>query len=98
MLALFIVVFVLFKYYAWHSINIRNKKNFDYNFAGIVENVTYDEKLIPSVTVHNRTYYLDTGYNFGQEIGKGDSIIKKRSSPVYKLIKSDGKILTFTNE
>lgn len=64
MLALFMIIFCLFRYYIWHSTNIRNKENFEYSFSGIVEKVRYDEKLIPYVSINGKEYYLDAEYDF----------------------------------
>jgi len=72
-----------------------NKKNLAYEFSGVVEDVNYDVKGSPYVTVKHKTYYLSEGWNFQHLIEKGDSIKKKKNNFEVKLIKQNNKIYTF---
>jgi len=69
----------------------------NYEFNGIVESVSYDDKNIPSATVDGQTYYLGaTNWNFNRLIEAGDSLHKQKGNIVIELIKQKtGKILTF---
>jgi len=73
-----------------------NKINLSYEFDGVVEEVRYDVKGTPYVTVKDTTYYLSEGWNFEHLIEKGDSIQKKKNDLEVKLIKQNNKIYTFT--
>jgi len=64
--------------------------NLNVEFSGLVDRVDYDIKQSPTVTVNNEGYYI-AGYNTNHQIKIGDSIIKKRGSDVYKLVKSGSK-------
>jgi len=63
------------------------KINLNRQFNGTIENVIYDEKDIPTVTVDGEQYSLGVGYDFQHKIQQGDSMIKSKGSRVYKLIK-----------
>ncbi len=85
--------------YFLYRTNLAWQENLTYNFTGVVENVDYDVKGIPEVTVHNEKYYLASGYNFEYKIERGDSIIKLKGSSVYKIIKhKSGAIVEFDNK
>nr|WP_068890054.1 hypothetical protein [Pedobacter panaciterrae] len=56
-----------------------NKKNLAYEFSGIVEEVNYDVKGTPYVTVDHIMYYLSEGWDFEHLIEKGDSIKKRKT-------------------
>ena len=74
------------------------KTNLEYEFSGIVENVVYDAKDIPEVTVKKKSYYLADEYVFDHKIQKGDSLKKKKGSVIYMLIKRQTKEhIEFTN-
>jgi len=57
------------------------------NFAGSVKNIYYDLKQFPTVTIGDSDYYIGAGYHTNHQIEVGDSIIKKRGSAIYTLIK-----------
>ncbi|WDF56536.1 hypothetical protein [Mucilaginibacter sp. KACC 22063] len=84
-------IFLLFLgIFTWHNY-INNKaadiENLSNSFNGIVQKVEYNVKGMPSVMVHDKQYHLIGGYNFEYKISKGDSLIKRKNSTVYKLIK-----------
>src|SRR5258708_4070460 len=59
------------------------------SFNGLVQNVNYNEKGIPTVTIKGIEYYL-AGENWGHyqdKIETGDSMIKKKGELYIKLIK-----------
>jgi len=62
---------------------LRHKREYDelvsYEFNGVVENVFYDEKGSPSVTINDTQFHLVGGWNFKHSIQIGDSIIKKKN-------------------
>jgi hypothetical protein len=74
-----------------HFHNKAAKENLKYSFKDEVENVSYDEKGIPTVKISGRDYYL-SGYNFYHSIEAGDSLIKYSGSTTYKLIKKKSGI------
>lgn len=87
MLGLFLVFCGIF---TWH--NYKNNKavhieNLSIAFKGVVQKVEYNVKGTPYVIVNGKQYYLIDGYNFEYKISKGDSLIKRKNSTVYKLIK-----------
>jgi len=57
------------------------------SFSGTVERVDYDIKEFPTITIGDSSYYIGAGYNTNHQIEVGDSVIKKRGSDIYKLIK-----------
>ena len=75
----------------------KNLENRNRNFSGIVERVEYDIKHFPTIIIGDSTYYIGSGYNTGDQIEVGDSLIKKRGSEVYRLIKcKTHKVVDFT--
>ncbi len=74
------------------------KANISYSVTGVVDSVEYSIKGYPTVIINRKTYDLSDGYNFDYKIQKGDSLIKKNGSNIYKLIKrGSGKVFEFTN-
>lgn len=76
------------------------KKNYEENlnreFNGIVENVKYDMKGFPTLTINRIDYKLVGPYRFDRQIETGDSFIKFKGNIHYKLIKRQtGKIIRF---
>ncbi len=70
--------------------------NLNYQFSGIVERVRYEVKGKPYVTLKDKIYYLSfNDWNFNYEIEKGDSLIKRKGEMTIKLIKPNGKVLTY---
>ena len=70
------------------QINVQ-RKNLNYDFNGIVQNVTYDIKRCPTVTINGTNYSLG-GRNWGfykDTIETGDKMIKKKGSMDLYLIK-----------
>ncbi|XHR97246.1 hypothetical protein ACFJIV_11680 [Mucilaginibacter sp. UC70_90] len=68
-----------------------DKKILNTEFSGPVQSVSYDAKQFPTITIRNFEYYIGAGYETNHQIEVGDSIIKKRGSFTYKLIKRTGK-------
>src|SRR5687767_12558833 len=70
-------------------------KNFE--FKGVVENVRYEKKGIPYVTVNSKTYYLSyNNWSLKRSIQKGDFIIKEKGALSITVIKKNsGEKLTF---
>jgi hypothetical protein len=73
------------------------KRNRSYAFYGEVEQVRYDTKGFPYVTVNKVTYYLSyNDWNFNHCIEQHDSIQKLENSTVIKIKKrKSGQILVF---
>ena len=72
-------------------------ENLEIAMDGVVDNVIYDVKGVPSVTVNKKQYYLSAGYNFERSVAKGDFLQKRKGSNVYILTKKDGQIMRFSN-
>jgi len=73
-----------------------DKENLNIEFAGSVERIEYDIKQYPTITINNKSYYIGAGYHTEHQIEVGDSVIKKRGSDIYKLIKQrSNKIIEF---
>lgn len=71
------------------------RENLNINFAGKVERIQYDIKQFPTIAVNGSTYYI--GYNTDNQIEVGDSLIKRKGSDVYILIKEKThKTIKFT--
>ena len=89
-IAIFLIIFLL--------IHIRNqKKNLGCDFRGIVQNVIYNSDSV-KVTIKGHDYVLDDGYNFRHLIQKGDFLIKRRGSTIYRLVKYEHpKVITVVN-
>ncbi len=94
---LFGVLCTLFLSFMLFSAKNSFYRNLSYNFTGVVDDVAYDIKGIPTVTIKNDEYYLSAGYNFNYQIEKGDILKKKRGSNVYTLIKRTGQVTLFKN-
>jgi hypothetical protein len=90
-----IFLFAFISFLTWRYL-VAQKTNLSREFNGRVENVSYDEKGIPTVTIGGKNYYLNTDYNFKHEIDQGDSIVKYKDARLYRLIKKgSGKVLEF---
>lgn len=85
------IAFIAFFYIKGYKMNLKLE------FNGLVEDVQYDIKGIPSVTVSENTYYLSwNDWYFNHRIQKGDSLIKKRNSLLIMLIKQkSGEVIVF---
>lgn len=69
----------------------------NYQFSGIVQNITYGDKRTPKVTINNNSYFLSfPNWNFNNKIEQGDSLIKTKNSTIYKLIKCKTKEVIFS--
>ena len=65
-----------------------------YQFNGIIEKITYNEKKIPEITVNGKAYGLSTSWRFNEKMSVGDSLIKEKGLLNYKLIKyKTGKVI-----
>ena len=65
-----------------------NNINRNYEFNGVVEDVNYDIKGTPSVTISGHVYYLSyNNWNFQHRIMKMDTLIKKKGYMKIILIK-----------
>jgi len=62
-------------------------KNRNLNFSGKVKKVEYDIKQLPIITVNDSTYCICNAYNTDHQIEIGDSIVKRKGSDFYILIK-----------
>jgi hypothetical protein len=83
-----IVVVVLFAVSMFYTYKKDYKKNLQYNFNGEVQNIRYDSKGFPYVTIDNRTYYLSyNNWDFNHRIAKGDTLQKNKNTFTVKLIK-----------
>ena len=73
------------------------RKNFNIDFTGRVDKVQYDIKQFPTITLGGKVYYIGSGYNTDHQIEIGDSLIKRKGSDVYLLIKQKThKTIEFT--
>ena len=97
-LSIAIVITICFAYYTITTLTMTRRINRDYNFNGIIEKVHYSIKGFPEITIKNRSYCLDAGYNFEYKIENGDSLIKKKGSTVYKLIKNKTHEIFYFND
>lgn len=74
-----------------------DRKNLDLAFAGKVKGIEYDIKQYPTITIGDSTYYIGSGYNTDHQIKIGDSVVKRKGSDIYILIKSKThQIIKFT--
>lgn len=97
-IVLFVSLAMLFFCYTIYSGRISERENISREFSGTVENVLYDVKGIPSVTVHGKEYYLNNFYNFDHQIERGDSLVKYKGATIYRLVKKDnGRVVEFDN-
>ncbi len=67
--------------------------NFEFN--GVVENVVYDIKGTPKITVNEKEYYLGVNINFKYLIQKGDKINKNKWEKAVKLVKQNLQVIIF---
>lgn len=82
-------------YWLWDS-REHDRQYLDIEFAGPIERVDYDIKQFPTIAIGDKTYYIGAGYSTDHQIEVGDSIIKKKGSYVYTLIKHrSNKIVQF---
>ena len=73
-----------------------NKENFDLEINGTIQYVDYDMKGFPKMTVHGKIFYIGSGYHVEHQIEAGDSLVKKKGSTIYKLIKhGSGVVIEF---
>jgi hypothetical protein len=72
-----------------------DRENLNEEFAGIVDHVSYDIKQFPTIEISDSSYYIGSGYDTDHQIAKGDSLIKKRGSEKYKLIKHGSNKVIF---
>ena len=60
----------------------------DYEFSGILQRIDFDEKGVPKVVINGKKYYsLSTTRSFNNQMAVGDSLIKRKGSTTYILIK-----------
>jgi spore coat polysaccharide biosynthesis predicted glycosyltransferase SpsG len=68
------------------------------DFHGIVENVQYADDCT-KVTVKGHVYAIDDDYNVQHLIKKGDYLIKRQGSTIYRLVKYQRpRVFTFDNQ
>ena len=73
-------------------------RNVGCDFRGIVQNVEYTGDYT-KVTVKGHVYAIDDNYDVQHLIKKGDYLIKRRGSTVYRLVKYEHpKVFTFDNQ
>ncbi|WCT11663.1 hypothetical protein [Mucilaginibacter jinjuensis] len=93
---LIIVAISFFEFYGIKEDHEADRKNINLEFAGRVERIEYNIKQFPTVTVGDSAYHIGSGYNTDHQIGIGDSIIKRKGSEVYTLIKyNTNKVIEF---
>lgn len=66
-----------------------NDKYLDIEFNGKVQNVRYDVKGFPYVTIKDKEFYLGVNTNFEYLIEKGDSVTKRKANSEIILIKQN---------
>ena len=67
---------------------LAKKRELERDITGVIRKIEFDEKRTPNVTVDNVTFPLLTFTKyFSLNLGIGDTIIKKKNSTIYKLIK-----------
>jgi len=76
------------------------KKAVKLKFSGTVEEVVYDGKSFPLVTIKGEKYYLGSHFwNFEHQITVGDYMEKDSGRYLVKLIKRNGgKVIIFDNK
>lgn len=68
-----------------------------YQFKGIVQKITYGDKGTPKVIINDNAYFLSfPDWSFNNKIEQGDSLIKRKNSRIYKLIKHKTKEVIFS--
>ncbi|HEY4194942.1 MAG TPA: hypothetical protein VGM63_05375 [Mucilaginibacter sp.] len=73
-------------------------RNMGCDFRGIVQNVEYTDDCT-KVTVKGQVYPIDDDYDIQHLIKKGDFLIKRRGSTIYRLVKYEHpKVFTFDNQ
>lgn len=94
-----VVAIMLTLFFSWVFFSAKNKvaRNLAIHFNGVVQDVTYDVKGIPSVTLNGKIYYLSAWYYFNHEIEKGDRLEKDAGSNVYRLTKRGTKKIRLFN-
>jgi len=86
-LSLYAIVFIGVIFW-WVSDAIRaDKENLNVEFTGKIDRVEYDIKQFPFIMICDSSYYIGAGYDTDHQIEAGDSIIKRKGSDIYKLIK-----------
>lgn len=92
-----IAIVVLFAGSMFYLYKKDYKKKLLYYFNGEVQNVRYDSKGFPYVTIDNRTYYLSyNNWDFNHEIEQGDTLQKEKNTFAVKLTKyKSGHVLIF---
>src|SRR6185295_9374143 len=86
-LVFFIVSFVGFFALFYNNYRMAIERINNYEFAGRVDTISYDEKGLPYVNINNSQYYFSTLFHFKQNIEQGDSLIKNKNEPTIILIK-----------
>jgi hypothetical protein len=90
------IFFILIGWYGYHQDMKVYNRIFRSEFAGTVENVVYDIKGFPIVTINGKDFYIGSRYRVDHQIQVGDSLIKKKGTTGYRLIKSgSGKVVEF---
>lgn len=80
----------------WEKISDKKEKN--YEFAGVLQKIDYDEKGVPEVVIDGKKYYsLSTTRNFNKQMAIGDSLIKRKGEITYKLVKNETGIVFISN-
>ena len=73
-------------------------RNMGCDFRGIVQNVVYTDGYT-EVAIKDHVYILDNNYNVQHLIKKGDFLIKRRGSTIYRLVKYEHpRVFTFDNQ
>lgn len=90
------ICFLAFLLANFYFLNRSSKVNLRHEFNGAVEDVRYDTKGTPYVTIGQTTYYLSASWDFKHLIEKGDTLQKRAGDLKVTLIKKNNKIFTFT--
>ncbi|QTE35877.1 hypothetical protein J3L18_22395 [Mucilaginibacter gossypii] len=76
----------------WEKISDNKERN--YEFAGILQKIDFDEKGVLEVVINEKKYYsLSTTRRFSKQMAVGDSLIKRKGSTTYILVKHDTGIV-----
>ncbi len=95
-LAIFITGVIYVTISAINSGKKNYHNNLEMDFNGKVEDIEYNKKGFPTVTIHDKSYYLGMPYSFKGKIAIGDSLIKLANNTYFKLIKrGSGEAIIF---
>jgi hypothetical protein len=95
----YVTVIILDSIYQAKIESEQNRKNLNLDFSGRVERIDYDIKQLPTIALKGGYYYIGAGYYTDHRIQVGDSMIKRRGTNVYTLIKQGShKVIKFRKQ